>query len=76
MTNEELNERCRRGLAFLEAGLTTDSKTMLTEILGRLHEKMTNPNVSAADQIAAAEALGKLLIDPHFPDHWFEAQGQ
>lgn len=72
MSDDNVFELSRRGMAFLNAGIATDGKTMLTDVLGRLHIATLNANLPARDQIAAAEALGKLLIDPNFPNHWFE----
>ena len=73
MKNDNVFELSRRGMAFLDGGITTDSRAILTDVLARLHGAMTNPNLQACDQIAAAEALGNLLIDQNFPDHWFES---
>lgn len=74
MLNDISLERCARGMALLDAGYATDGKVLLTEVMAKLHAKMDGQDVSDADQIAAAEALGKLLVDPNFPNEWFQGE--
>jgi hypothetical protein len=68
----KLEEATRRGMAIINGGYRVTSIDMLKSVLATLDGVMTKPEANDTDKVAAADALGRLLISPHFPDHWFE----